>query len=197
MQATLSNRNRPGVSGVSDSGNGEPSCQHNHPQEHPHAHTSTSQEDDRDLDAAGKGANRGTKGGLKCYKCGGGGHPERLCPTKPGVSVNCRNCGGKGHYQGDCTSKGGGKASPKGGGKGTMKGGQGGKSNFFFGKGSGSQGKGMSSLGDAPWMGSTSGDSRFGQATGTTAGAMDGVRMATMVFTAHRWGNNLVCIFGR
>ena len=93
------------------------------------------------LDAMGKGGNSGGKGGkyggkaglnlsgayrpaIVCRRCGGAGHPERVCGTPEGSTSTtaCAVCKGKGHWVKDCTRYGGGKylspAQRKGGGKG-------------------------------------------------------------------------------
>ena len=78
----------------------------------------TSPEYGGELDAFGKGKGKGKDSGarppLECYNCLGTGHPQRLCPTPPGMGGKpgaevCSNCRGKGHSAPFCTSKGGGK----------------------------------------------------------------------------------------
>lgn len=121
------------------------------------------------IDLTQKGKGKGGKGGLQCYGCGGDGHPQRMCPSRPEVQAECFNCGGKGHFQDECPSPPKGKGKGKSGGGGFVKGnggkdgwskdggkkgfGKGGKSPHFFGKGSGNKGsgKGVSSINE-PWM---------------------------------------------
>ena len=104
---------------------------------------------DGDLDAFGKGKGKdmGPKQPLECYGCFGKGHPQRLCPTPPGMAGKpgaavCENCFGKGHGKAQCTSKSGGKHEQPGFGKG--KGKDGGKG---YGKGFGNKGKGKGMYG--------------------------------------------------
>ena len=67
--------------------------------------------------AKGKGKGKGGKGErppLKCNRCLGLGHPERVCATLAGSTskLRCTVCSGVGHDAKDCTSYGGGKYLP-------------------------------------------------------------------------------------
>ena len=118
-----------------------------------------------DFDSLGKGKGKG-KGNLACLGCLGTGHPQALCPSRPGLDWKCINCKGTGHYANECTSPGGGAAgkagSPNGGwnGKGGWdKGGGNAKGNGKgqtkgFGKGYGRKGKSKGMYGlESPWGG--------------------------------------------
>ena len=83
-------------------------------------------------------------GNMECFKCGGIGHRQADCPSRPEVQLACNTCGGWGHYASECPSKGKGDA-----GKGKGNGGKGkGKGDWGKGKGDANKGgKGWSSKG--------------------------------------------------
>ena len=61
------------------------------------------------IDSTKGGGGGGGKGGggIKCHRCGGTGHPQRLCPSAdPPAEHLCFGCGGKGHFGRECPSKG-------------------------------------------------------------------------------------------
>ena len=62
----------------------------------------------------GKGGGKGGKGQLICRRCGGAGHPERVCGTPIGSTstITCNVCKGRGHTMALCPSYGGGKYVP-------------------------------------------------------------------------------------
>ena len=57
-----------------------------------------------------KGGTKGGKGQLICRRCGGAGHPERVCGTPLGSTstLTCNTCRGRGHMTDMCSSYGGG-----------------------------------------------------------------------------------------
>ena len=73
---------------------------------------------------------------IKCHGCGGMGHKQADCTSRPGVELACHTCGGWGHYGNECASKG------KGKGKGKGKDDKGKGSDGWKGKGKGGESKG-------------------------------------------------------